>query len=292
MNAKKVMDILIIYLSVFVVVLISFSFKADYTEVVFVDVGQGDGTLIKTQNGKCVLIDGGDEGYGKYTLDEVLKVYNCRTVDSAFISHLHEDHYVGIAELLENGFKINNIYVGDKIINTEGYNRLKAAADNGGSVINTVNTGDLIKTDNVNMNILYTGGSSDNIKDDNDYSVIMRCDIDGTSIMFTGDATCEEENLLLENNASLNNLKCDILKVGHHGSDTSSSDEFINAVNPEFAVISVGKDNLYNLPSDSVIEKFNKVSIPVLRTDYNGSVTIKISENSEKNILDIKTQKP
>ena len=132
------------------------------------------------------------------------------------------------------------------------------------------------------FSVLSTGAGNTVSDDENDNSVVMKCDIGENSVLFTGDATekCESEldDIMIKD--------IDILKVGHHGSKTSSSKEFIEKVKPRFALTGVGRDNGYNLPSKEKVAEFAEMKIPVLRTDLDGTVEIRLNEND---ILDIET---
>lgn len=249
-----------------------------YTKVCFLDVGQGDSCYIKTEKGSTILIDGGDDGSGKYVLSPFLRTEFVKELDAVFLSHLHNDHIIGIIELLEADFPIEKIYLSDKSLESDDYDRLSAIANYGGTEIELLSDDAKIYIDNIEFSVISSGYSKSD--DENDNSLILRMDCGENSILFTGDATRKYENQLLEDA----DLDVDFLKVAHHGSYTSSGTEFISAVSPELSIISVGKDNRYNHPSKQTLNTMREMDIPVMRTDFDGTITIIMTDNDIKNI--------
>lgn len=285
MTAKARTIIIVSYFSalIFLIAAVWVTFvDRGYNEIIFADVGQGDATLIRTRHCESILIDGGNTGSGKYVLSSLLKTKACKTLTAAFVSHMHDDHFVGICELLEGGTKIKTLYVGSRADKTDGYQRLEQLAIQNGTEVKAVSVGDRINIDNTLFTVLSIGAGSAVSDNENDNSVIMRCDIGENSIMFTGDATEQCESKL--NDAMIRDT--DILKIGHHGSKTSSSKAFIEKVKPKFGLIGVGRNNSYKLPSEEKIADFAEMKIPVLRTDRDGTIEIRLNEND---ILDIET---
>lgn len=249
-----------------------------YTKVCFLDVGQGDSCYIKTEKGSTILIDGGDDGSGKYVLSPFLRTEFVRGLDAVFISHLHNDHILGVIELLESDFPIEKIYLSDKSLQSNDYDKLYTTAKYRGAEIELLSDDAKIYIDNLEFSVISSGYSkSDN---ENDNSLMLRMDCGENSILFTGDATRKYENQLVEDEA----LDTDFLKVAHHGSYTSSGSEFISAVSPELSIISVGKDNQYNHPSKQTLKTMNDMNIPVMRTDFDGTITIIMTDDDIKNI--------
>ena len=105
----------------------------------------------------------------------------------------------------------------------------------------------------------------------NNYSIVLRLDYYNNSFLFMGDAELDIENYLLDNNS---NIQCDLIKIGHHGSNSSTSNNFIKKVSPKYAVISVGKDNDYNHPDKKVLDRLNRYNIEIIRTDLNGNIIV------------------
>ncbi|MEG0924183.1 MAG: DNA internalization-related competence protein ComEC/Rec2 [Anaerovoracaceae bacterium] len=225
----------------------------DRANMVFIDVGQGDAIEIMGNNGKTVLIDGG--GNINYNIGQkVLKPYflknGKRNLSLAMATHLHTDHYLGIKELSQC-FDVKNIIIegkqGDKV--------------------------NISKTQWIE--ILWPVEVNPNVdeKDENENMIVMKVYNEGYTALITGDLTEIGEKKILEEYKGTNKLKCDILKVGHHGSKYSTSDDFLEAVSPKIAVIQVGKNN-YGHPAKGVLEKLQKKGIIVKRTDQNGAVGI------------------
>ncbi len=223
----------------------------DKAELVFVDVGQGDCLHIKTPGNKQVLIDGGGK-YGYNTGEKTLKPYllknRIREINFAAATHLHLDHFAGLEELVA-------CYPVDQLL-TEG----KA-----GQVIPL--------EDGYWLEILWPKKQNPDTDDENLNSLIFMVHHNGRKTLVTGDITEEGEEMLLEAYQGTDKLQADILKIAHHGSAYSSSDAFVEAVNPKIAVISVGRNN-YGHPSEIVIEKLEENGIMVFRTDLDGAVGI------------------
>ena len=254
--------------------------------VTFLNVGQGDSTLIQTADNTSIMIDGGGTSIEDYSIgDEVLIPYlisnNVRKIDYAIITHFHDDHAEGIITLMKN-YQVNNLIVPDVIckdndIKDYAYRIAKERNIN----ILEVSDGDKLEIDNVILDILSpTKGFDGEI---NNTSIILKAQCAGASFMFTGDAEKSAEKRLVGRN-----LKSDVLKVGHHGSTTSSTDEFISAVRPKYAVISVGENNVYGHPAGKTIYTLLKYDVEYMRTDLNGTIIFELDQDG---IKDIKTLK-
>ncbi|MCQ2555179.1 MAG: DNA internalization-related competence protein ComEC/Rec2, partial [Clostridia bacterium] len=217
-----------------------------YCDIVFIDVGQGDSTHIKAGS-MDILIDGGGQmtyNVGEKTLKPYLLKNNAKDIDLCLLTHTHADHYKGIQEL-GNVYKIKET-VTDSI------------------------KGDVFRiSKDVYIETIWPNSKSLS-KDENKNCSVYIVNYKGYRIMITGDLDKEGEKLLLSEYPK-EYLRCDILKIGHHGSDTSTSDEFLNAVSPEYAVIQVGK-NGYGHPKASVIKQIKEHHIVLFRNDKNGAV--------------------
>ena len=232
------------------------------------------------------MIDGGGTNVEDYSIgDEVVIPYlisnNIRKIDYAVISHYHDDHAEGIITLMKN-YQVDNLVVPDVICkdNDIKESAFKIANEKGVDIIE-VSDGDKMEIDNVILDILSPAKGFDG--DLNNTSIILKAQCAGASFMFTGDAEKAAEKRILGRN-----LKSDVLKVGHHGSTTSSTDEFIKAVNPKYAVISVGEDNIYGHPAGKTIYTLLKYDVQYMRTDLNGTIVFDVDEDG---IKDIKTLK-
>ncbi len=252
-----------------------------FAEVCFVDVGQGDACFIKTDGGGNILIDGGDKGAGKYTLKYFLKKNAALKLDAVFISHIHDDHTTGIKELMEEDYPIKTIYVSDCAADAGGYDKIKGLADDNGTEVVALSEDDVIELDDMIFRVVSSGykGLGSN-KNENENSLVIRMDYGENSFLFTGDATRRQETQILREA----DIDTDFLKVGHHGSYTSSGKEFIDAVSPMMAVVSVGEDNKYGHPSKQTMTILEGLEIPVMRTDLDGTISIIMTEDDVRNI--------
>ena len=219
----------------------------NYYEVHFIDVGQGDSTLIRYKD-KNILVDTGGSLYVDLATKCLIPYFHklkINKLDAVLTTHEDYDH-VGALNSLENNFGIDEIY--------RGGNEQKIYFDD--FYIEDIN----IYKDWSNEDINYT-------------SAVYSFAIKGTSFLIMGDAPIETEKKLI---TEYPNLSCDVLKVGHHGSDTSSCFEFLYQVNPKFAVISCGYNNLYGHPKQSVLDNLNRLNIPYYRTDITSTYIYKI----------------
>lgn len=236
--------------------------KADY---IFLDVGQGDSLHIRTEKGKNLLIDGGGNfsyNVGKETLKPYLLKNGIAQIDLATATHLHTDHYQGIVQLADC-FPVRKLITSGKA----GW-RLRLGEEE-------------------YIDILWPESLNPDTDDENLNSLIFKVQLREISVLVTGDITEEGERMLIERYKETKVLQADILKVAHHGSAYSTCEDFLEAVNPSVAVISVGKNN-YGHPSEMVIEKMRKKGIMVFRTDLSGAVGI----INEKGRIRICTENP
>jgi competence protein ComEC len=252
-----------------------FSFKIkpllyNETSIYFLDVKQGDSSLIINKN-KLILIDTG--GVNNYNVSDntikFIKSLGYNHLDLLLITHGDSDH-------MKDGINVvNNIRVDKVIFNNGDYNELEEELINvlEDKKINYYQGLKEIDISNIKFNFLNTG-SYDN---ENDNSNVIYFEIYKYKFLFMGDASVNRENDVLTN-YNLSNI--DFLKVGHHGSNTSSSKDFINSISPKYSVISVGKNNRYGHPKAEVLD--NLANTKIYRTDEDGSVAIKINKNGYK----------
>lgn len=244
-----------------------------------IDVGQGDSIFISCE-GKNMLIDGGVPDKTS-TVENYLKNQNAAYLDYVVGTHPHEDHIGGLVDVVKN-FDTDKIILSDAETNTQIYENL----------LNTIASKNKKITQAVPGSSYSLGGAKFTIlaplrtyEDLNDSSVVIRLIYKKRSFLFTGDASKESEADMLHKGE---NLSADVLKVGHHGSSTASTPAFLKAVNPKYAVISVGTGNNYGLPNSSVINRLKDMGIVTMRTDINGTIVFysdgdKITYYEEKN---------
>lgn len=227
-------------------------------KVYFFDVGQADSILVINEN-QTMLIDAGNNEDGNL-LVENLNTLGITKIDYLIGTHPHEDHIGGMDEVIKN-FEIGTIYMPKVQTNTKTFEDALDAVANKNLSITTPKINDSFKIGSAECKILSVG---DNGKNLNSCSIVIQMKFDKLTYMFTGDAEKEIEEEILK---KYSNLKVNILKVAHHGSDTSSSENFIKAVAPELAIISVGKDNSYKHPNEIVLDRLKDIGSKLYRTD-------------------------
>ena len=249
------------------------------TDMVFVDVGQGDCLHIKA-GGKNLLIDGGGSfnyNVGKSTLKPYLLKNGVTKIDMAIATHLHTDHYQGLKELSQT-YRIKKLGVYEANRVNENHLKKEFKTDE----ILYLAAGDVINIGrNVSVEVLSPDrGNPLDEKDENKNSLVLRVNIKGSSVLMTGDIDEKGEMTLIADT----DIKADILKVAHHGSRYSSCEKFIEAAAPETAVIQVGK-NTYGHPSEEVIKRLEEHKITVLRNDEQGAVGIRVNKAGDFGIV-------
>ena len=245
--------------------------------VEFIDVGQGDSTLIVC-NGKSMLIDCGEKEYYRI-IQSHLKEKGIEKIDYAVATHPHSDH-IGSMDRIISDFEIGTFImpsVSEKIISeTEVYKRMRKALDENSINVQTLSAGDSFMLSEAEISVIGPSGEYDNL---NDTSLVLMLTYGESKFLFTGDIEEDGEEAVLKSGAD---LKCDVLKVAHNGSDTSTCDEFLKKADPDIAVISVGAGNGYGHPNKKVIEKLLKSGAMIYRTDDDGTVSFSVSsKNSE-----------
>lgn len=236
----------------------------------FLDVGQGDSELIQLPNGQCMLIDAGiSESAGKIATKITELGYD--KIDYLIATHPHADHIGGMQKIVEN-FEIGEIYMPKASTNTKTFEKLLQAISDKGLSINTAKAGKVIYED-ADVKIEFLAPISDSYSNLNNYSAVIRLRHGNNVFLFTGDAEELSENEMI-NAYSKSVLKADVLKVGHHGSNTASSIDFINSVAPEYAIIEVGEDNSYNHPHFESLKNLSAVNAEIVRTDLNGNIAV------------------
>lgn len=236
-------------------------------QVHFIDVGQGDSIFIELPNGETALIDGGPRSSEEMVLNYLSK-QGVEKIDYLVATHPHEDHIGGLIGVVEN-YDIGKIYMPDVVHTTKTFENLLLAIQNKGYKISKAEAGDrILDKEGLSIHILAPeiNVSVDNL---NNYSIVLRLDYGKNSFLFTGDAESQSEETMINKGYG---LKSDVLKVGHHGSSTSTTDEFLNKVEPKYAVISCGKDNRYGHPHEEIIAKLTNKNIKIYRTDMDGNI--------------------
>jgi len=245
--------------------------KAQFLEVNFFDVGQGDTVFIETPQRHRILIDGGP---GSIILEKLSKEMSFwdRTIDLIILTHPEADHLSGLNEVLKR-YKVENILWTGVVRDTAEYKEWLKLINEGKAKIFLAKTGQKISTRNILVELLFPFENleGEEFKDSNNTSIVGKLVFGDISFLFTGDIYKEVEKELIDRGVDVDS---DILKISHHGSKTSTSEEFLKEVSPEIAVISVGKNNSYKHPHQEVLEVLEKYGINVLRTDEQGDIKI------------------
>jgi competence protein ComEC len=245
--------------------------RPGFLEVTFFDVGQGDSIFIQTPRRHQVLIDGGPSAVILEKLGGNLPFWD-RTIDLMILTHPEKDHLTGLLEVLKR-YKVENILWTGVVRNTPEYDEWVRLIKKEKANIFIAEAGQKIKLAETVFNILspLTDLQGQEFKDSNNTSVVVKLIFGGASFLFTGDIEKSAEKKLLEERIDVDS---DILKIAHHGSKTSSNDDFIEQVSPEAAVIQVGKNNSYGHPFPGVLETLAKYGIKIFRTDINNDIKI------------------
>lgn len=250
--------------------------KTSGLEVNFFDVGQGDAVFIETPDqghggGQQILIDGGP---GSVILEKLAREmpFWDRTIDLIILSHPESDHLAGLLEVLKR-YRVKNILWTGVVRDTAEYREWLELVDKEKANIKIAKAGQEIILPKVVLEILhpFEDWQGKELKDSNHSSIVLRLAFRENSFLFTGDIYNFQEREMILREAKIDS---DILKVAHHGSKTSSSEEFIEKVSPEIAIIQVGKDNSYGHPRQETLETLNKYGIKIFRTDQDGDIKI------------------
>jgi len=249
-------------------------YQSRFLEVNFFDVGQGDAIFIETPWHHQILIDGGPDSKILEKIAKNLPFWD-REIDLIILTHPEKDHLAGLIEVLKR-YKIENIIWTGVIRDTAEYREWEKLVKNEGAQIFIAQSGQKIKWSRTvldHLEVLFPSEilEGQELKDSNNTSIVAKLVFGENSFLFTGDVYKSIEEKLIE---SKTDLDSDVLKIGHHGSKTSTAEDFITKVSPEIAVISAGKNNSYGHPNQEVLDILNKYGIKILRTDKDGDIKI------------------
>lgn len=295
-KAKKQRKNILVIAILFTILVNSIIYVTDKNiKIYFVDVGQGDCTLIQTSGRKNVLIDGGGSEFGSFdvgksTLLPYLLDRGITKIDYMMISHFDSDHIGGLFYIMEN-LRVDNIIISKQGESSENLKKFIEIlqSNNRGSKNKTniilVKKGDNIKIDNTSyFEILFPEDEliNDNILNNN--SIVAKFVSNNFKMLFTGDIEEIAENRLCELYKSTNKLQADIIKVAHHGSKTSSTLNFLELVKPKIALIGVGENNNFGHPNDAVLKRIKDLGAHICRTDQMGEISIVIGNRGNVKI--------
>ena len=243
-----------------------FTPDADGLNVYFLDVGQADSAYI-TCGGESMMIDGGNKADSDYIvsfLDDIGE----NDLKYVFGTHVHEDHIGGLAGALTQ-CSVERAFCSKTSYDSKAFSDFKEKAEDQGVELEVPEPGDEYILGGCSITVLGPDEIGD---DENNNSIVLKLEYGDTSFLFTGDAESSEEKQLLEDWGS--KLRSDVLKVGHHGSETSSSYSFLREVMPEYAIISVGKGNSYGHPDENTLSRLSDAGASIYRTDENGTIKV------------------
>lgn len=234
-------------------------------KVHFLDVGQGDSIFIELPDDKTMLIDASEKEYA----DRITTyIYSCgyNSLDYVVATHPHSDHIGGMADVI-GSFSVGNVILSLATHTTKTYTNMLTAIDQSGAKVTLGTAGKEIFSDG-DLSAVVIAPVTEDYSDLNNSSVMIMLTYGDKKFLFTGDAEEEEERTVTAD------VKCDVLKVGHHGSSTSTSSAFLAAAGPEYAVISCGMGNSYGHPHTETIDKLKKAGINIYRTDLQGDIVM------------------
>ena len=251
--------------------------KGETLEVSFIDVGQADSILIENE-GHYMLVDAGNNEDGE-KLVTYFKEQNINTFDYVVGTHPHEDHIGGLDDIINN-FKINNFYMPDVITTTLTFEEVLDALENNNVNLTIPKENDSFSLGEANIEVLHVGDESES--DLNNTSIILKVTYQNISFLLTGDA---ESKIINELDPS--DLKTTVLKLGHHGSITSTNETILEKASPQVAIISAGVNNQYGHPHQEVLNLLQQNNIKTYRTDQDGTIIV----TTDGVNLDVKTIK-
>ncbi|MBI4698411.1 MAG: DNA internalization-related competence protein ComEC/Rec2 [Nitrospirae bacterium] len=250
--------------------------------ITFIDVGQGDSSLIELPDKRVMLVDGGtyEPDMGQRAVAPYLWSKGIRKIDYLVLSHAHPDHFGGLIYIMDN-FRVGEIWLnGKKALEIDTFSKKMQEKRIPSKILKR---GDVLEAENYKIYVLhpynefYAGSSRGEFSDQNSSSLVLKIESNEAAILLTGDIENNAEEDLIHLGKW---LKSDILKVPHHGGRTSSSDEFLMSVSPKVAVASVGKANSFNHPHEETIERYKYAGIRLYRTDMDGAVTVTAKDGS------------
>ena len=272
-----------IYLLIPMAALIAFGIgyrlsQADKLTFSIIDCGQGDAACLQTAHGKAILFDCGGErdgnepgafNTGERVIVPYLRHYGINKVEAIFLTHAHADHAGGAGAVLKK-LPVGSVYTADEGREAYAQSMGIGSADPLLQKLQPVQEGAVFEVDGVRIEVVYAPPLTvKGAESGNEASNVYRIVYGNASFLITGDLTKENEKVILEKGS---NIRCTVLKVGHHGSNTSSSEEFLEAAGPSYAAICVGANNNFGHPKAEVLERLQGIGAKILRTDQNGEI--------------------
>lgn len=239
-------------------------------EIYYFDVGQADSILIK-ENNYNILIDAGNNEDGENLVNYLKNDLNINKFNMVVGTHPHEDHIGGLDNIIDE-FDIDTILMPNATSTSKTFESVLNSIENKNYKITVPKIDEEFNYDNIKLKVLYTGT---NEKDLNNNSIVLKLTYFNNKFLFTGDATSKVEKKLLKKD-----IESDVLKIGHHGSEYSTTNDFLDKVNPKYAIIEVGKNNTYKHPKQITLDKLNAKNIKIYRTDLDGTIKLTSDGNN------------
>lgn len=239
-------------------------------EIYYFDVGQADSILIK-ENNYNILIDAGNNEDGENLVNYLKNNLNINKFNMVVGTHPHEDHIGGLNNIIDE-FDIDTILMPNATSTSKTFESVLNSIENKNYKITVPKIDEEFNYDNIKLKVLYTGT---NEKDLNNNSIVLKLTYFNNKFLFTGDATSKVEKKLLKKD-----IESDVLKIGHHGSEYSTTNDFLDKVNPKYAIIEVGKNNTYKHPKQITLDKLNAKNIKIYRTDLDGTIKLTSDGNN------------
>ena len=234
----------------------------------YINVGQADSILLECE-GQFMLIDGGNKEDGQLVIS-YLQQQGVEELEAVICTHAHEDHVGGLPSVLAV-FPVKAVYAPTKTYSSKVFDSFLHYVDQQGLEVTIPAPGDKLALGGVDMTVV---GPVKSYAETNDTSIVVLADYNDTRFLFTGDMETPAENDMLDYWGDRIDWNVDVLKAGHHGSDTSSGYRFVYAADPEYAIVSVGTGNTYGHPNESVLSRYADAGIPLFRTDELGHVIV------------------
>ena len=268
---KRIIVVLTILVSSFITWLLPYVYipeTSEYLSVTFLDIGQGDSILIETPDGVQLLIDGGPDGTVLRRLTEELPWFD-RTLDMVLGTHPDKDHIGGLVDVLAR-FTVHEIITTENTGETMVASTFQNALVSEGVPVVMARAGQVYQIGASTTLTIFSPASNPVMLESNTASIVAKLSFGEIDFMLTGDAPSTIEEYLVRTYGSA--LQSEVLKLGHHGSKTSSGDSFLDTVAPNFAVVSAGKDNTYGHPAPSIVDKVTARGITLVTTIDSGSI--------------------
>ncbi len=254
--------------------------NSNSTKITFLDIGQGDATFIEFSNKQQILIDCAKDSRILEALGRAMPFYD-RNIDFLVITHPDLDHYGGCIDVLQR-FQINTIVYTDASKDNQFFDAFTQEIKNErqhGAIYTTIDKEQIWNIASTTIHFLFPNAPLETTKmEGNNTSIIIKLTQGDQDILLTGDAEKELESYLIKMYGTL--LDVEVLKVGHHGSDTSSIQPFLEATSPDFAIISAGSENKYGHPTPRVLKRLQNMGAQIWRTDTQGDIIATINEQS------------